>query len=138
MARPPSQYPTGLELEILKILWRDGESPVRHVRDALASFRDLAYTSVMTTMSIMKKKGYLKRRRAGKSFYYSPLVTEEETSRGMLSDLVERVFDGSARALMVNLLEAEGIAGGEIEELRALINEKAREAAKGRAKGVGK
>jgi predicted transcriptional regulator len=138
MARPPSQYPTGLELEILKILWRDGESPVRHVRDALAPLRDLAYTSVMTTMSIMKRKGYLKRRRDGKSFYYSPLVTEEETSRGMLSDLVERVFDGSARALMVNLLEAEGIAGGEIEELRALINEKAREAAKGRAKGVGK
>jgi predicted transcriptional regulator len=138
MARPPSQYPTGLELEILKILWRDGESPVRHVRDALAPLRDLAYTSVMTTMSIMKRKGYLKRRRDGKSFYYSPLVTEEETSRGMLSDLVERVFDGSARALMVNLLEAEGIAGGEIEELRALINEKARDAAKGRAKGVGK
>ena len=138
MARPPSQYPTGLELEILKILWRDGESPVRHVRDALAPLRDSAYTSVMTTMNIMRRKGYLKRRRNGKSFLYSPLVSEQATSRGMLSDLVERVFDGSARALMVNLLEAEGIGGGEIAELRALINEKAREAAKGRAKGVGK
>ena len=138
MARPPSQYPTGLELEILKILWRDGESPVRHVRDALAPLRDPAYTSVMTTMNIMRRKGYLKRRRNGKSFLYSPLVSEQATSRGMLSDLVERVFDGSARALMVNLLEAEGIGGGEIEELRALINEKARDAAKGRAKGAGK
>ena len=121
MARPPSQYPTGLELEILKILWRDGESPVRRVRDALAPVRDSAYTSVMTTMNIMRRKGYLKRRRNGKSFLYSPLVSEEATSRGMLNDLVERVFDGSALGLVAALMSGELVSKGEVQKVKALI-----------------
>jgi len=127
MTRPASRYPTELELEILKILWRDGPSPVRQVREALADFRDLAYTSVMTIMNIMAKKGYLKRTRTGRSYTYAPRVTEGKITRGMLGDIVDRAFDGSALAVMLNLLETSDLDEAELEELRRLIDRSTKE-----------
>jgi BlaI family penicillinase repressor len=130
MARPSSRHPTELELQILKILWRDGPSPVRHVRDALSQFRNLAYTSVMTIMNIMTKKGYLKRRKHRGRYAYSPKVSERSVSGGILSDLMDRVFDGSAVALMLNLLETSDVDERELKELREIIRSKIREGAK--------
>ena len=127
MARSASRHPTELELEILKILWRDGPSNVRRVRDALVDFRDLAYTSVMTMMTIMAKKGYLKRRKGEGGYVYRAAISAESTTRGMLRDLVDRAFDGSAAALMVNLLETRDIDADELRQLRELINRKAGE-----------
>ncbi len=125
MARSASRHPTELELEILKILWRDGPSNVRHVRDALAGFRDLAYTSVMTIMTIMARKGYVKRKKAEGGYVYRAAISAESTTRGMLRDLVDRAFDGSAAALMVNLLETGDLDAEELRRLRELINQKA-------------
>jgi len=125
MARSASRHPTELELEILKILWRDGPSNVRHVRDALAGFRDLAYTSVMTIMTIMARKGYVKRKKAEGGYVYRAAISAESTTRGMLRDLVDRAFDGSAAALMVNLLETGDLDAEELRRLRELINRKA-------------
>ena len=127
MARPASKHPTELELEILKILWRNGSSPVRVVRDALTGFRDLAYTSVMTIMKIMVDKGYLRRRRQGGRYIYRPYISEKATTRKMLSDLTNRAFDGSAAAVMLNLLETSDIADDELRELRKLVNQKLQE-----------
>jgi BlaI family penicillinase repressor len=126
MARPASKHPTKLELEILKVLWKDGPATVRAVRDSLAGTRDLAYTSVMTVMNIMTQKGFLKRVKDGQSFVYSPRVSERETTRRMLGDLVDRLFDGSAAAAMLNLLETSDIDEEELKRLRALLNEKTR------------
>ena len=81
MARSTSKHPTELELEILKVLWRDGPLTGRQVRDRLAEVRDLAYTTVMTVMGIMEDKGYLKRKKFGKTFIYSPRVTEAATKK---------------------------------------------------------
>jgi len=127
MARPPSRHPTELELEILKILWRDEPAPVRHVRNALAGFRDLAYTSVMTIMTIMTRKGYLKRTKQGGRYVYRTRITERSISRRMLSDLVDRVFDGSAVAVMLNLLDTADVDEAELRQLREIINHKTRE-----------
>jgi len=127
MARPASKHPTELELAILKILWRDGPLPVRDVRDALAADRELAYTSVMTVMNIMAEKGYLRRRKQAARYVYRPVVGEEATSRRMLGDLVDRVFDGSASAAMVNLLDAADLDADELREIRALLDRKAKE-----------
>ena len=124
MARRSSPYPTELELEILKILWREGEGSVRQVREQLSGFRDLAHTSVMTMMSIMKKKGYLKRTKKGKGYIYEPRVSREQTTRRMLGDMVDRVFHGSTMAAMVNMLEMGDIDEKELAELRRLINQK--------------
>ena len=130
MARKPSQNPTELEFEILKILWRVGPSTVRKVREELAGFRDLAYTSVMTMLSIMTDKGYLDRKKKGTGYVYRAKVSEESTKHAMLSDLVDRAFEGSAGALMLNLLEKSSVKPGEIEELRELIAKRAKEGSK--------
>ncbi len=127
MARPASKHPTQLELEILKILWRDGPGNVRAVRDALAPWRDLAYTSVMTTMNIMTKKGFLRRSKDGPTWTYHPRVTQKTTSRRMLGDLVDRLFDGSTTLAMTNLLEASDIDPEELQTLRALLIKKSQE-----------
>lgn len=127
MARPPSKHPTELELEILKILWRDGPASVRQVRDALSPFRDLAYTSVMTIMTIMTRKGYLRRSKVEGGFVYKARVTQAATSRRMIRDLVDRVFDGSAAGLMLNLLETADMDNDELRALRELINRKSKE-----------
>ena len=127
MARPASKHPTKLELEILKILWRDGPANVRAVRDALAVSRDLAYTSVMTTMNIMTKKGFLRRSKDGPTWVYHPRVTQKATSRRMLGDLVDRLFDGSTALAMTNLLETSDINRDELEKLRAMLIKKAQE-----------
>ncbi len=124
MARPASRYPTELELEILKIIWREGPRPVRRVREALEPFRKLAYTSVMTIMNIMVNKGYLSRKKRGMSYIYRPRVTERVTTRRMLGDLVKRVFDGSAAAVMVNLLQTADLDDAEIEKLHELLRRK--------------
>ncbi len=130
MARPASRYPTELELEILKILWDRGPLPTRDVRVALAAGgtgRDLAHTSVVTILNIMVKKKYLRRTKCGAAYTFHPLVERDGISQTMLDDLVDRVFDGSAAHLMLNLLERTDLEAGEIRRLRELIRRKAKE-----------
>ena len=127
MAGRSSRHPTELELEILKILWRDGASSVRHVREELAVFRNLAHTSVMTMMTIMVEKGYLKRSKKGKRYIYKPRISEEDTTQGMLGDIVERLFQGSTMTAMVHLLEMSDVDEEELAELRKLMRRKGKE-----------
>ena len=127
MARHASKNPTELELEILKVLWRIEPANVRQVRDALAEVRDLAYTSVMTTMSIMADKGYLKRKKDGRSYVYQAVYRETKTSSNMLQDVIDRVFGGSTKAVMQHLLESSEIDDEELNQIRLMINRKARE-----------
>ena len=137
MPRPASQHPTDLELEILKTLWRIGPSNVRRVRDALAAGaadsppRDLAYTTVMTVMTIMTKKGYVRRdksrdkSRAEGGYVYRAKVAQQSTTLRMLRDLVDRAFSGSTGAAVLNLLESSEITPDELRQLRELIDRKA-------------
>lgn len=94
MARPASRFPTELELEILKVVWKQESCSVRTVREALESFRPLAYNSVLTMMTIMVRKGYLKRKpdKSGLFHTYSPKVAKEATRKGMLMDIVTRAY----------------------------------------------
>lgn len=127
MSRSPSRHPTELELEILKVLWQLGPSSVRQVRDALAPVRDLAYTTVMTMMTIMTGKGYVTRTKDGRSFIYRSVYREERASRNMLQDVVDRLFGGSTTAVMQHLLETSDLDDDELKQIRSLINRKARE-----------
>ena len=129
MVRPMSKHPTELELEILKILWQIEPANVRQVRDSLANVRDLAYTTVMTTMSIMADKGYLKRKMDGRRFVYEAVYREKKASRNILQDVIDRVFGGSTKAVMQHLLETSEIDDEELKQIRLLINRKSRERA---------
>ena len=127
MARPTSRHPTELELEILKILWREGPSPGRVIRDALVGFRDLAYTSVMTVMKIMTEKKYVRRKKVDGNFVYYSCVKEETVAKRMLHDVVDRVFDGSAAAVMLKLLQTADLDEEELRQLRQIIDQNAKE-----------
>lgn len=127
MARPPTAHPTDLELEVLQALWRRGPSSVGEIRDALAARRPLAYTSVMTVMNIMTRKGYLARRKNGRAYLYRPRKSEGRTLGGIFQDLVKRAFGGSPRAALIHLLETSNLEVEELDELRRLIDRKTRE-----------
>jgi predicted transcriptional regulator len=127
MPRLSSKHPTELELEILKVLWRIGPANVRQVRDELAAVRDLAYTTVMTMMTIMDSKGYVKRAKDGRSFIYEATYQEQKAFKSMLQDVVDRLFGGSAKAVMQHLLETSELDEDELKQIRLLINRKTRE-----------
>ena len=126
MARPVSKYPTELELEILKVLWQLGSASVRQVRDALVPFRELAYTSVMTMLTIMVRKGYATRKKDGRSYVYQAKYQEHKASSNMLRDVIDRLFGGSTAAVMQHLLETSDLDDAELKQIRQLINRKAK------------
>ena len=127
MPRPPSKHPTELELAILKIVWDRGPSTVREVREELLPDRDLAHTSVMTIMTIMARKGYLKRAKNGNKYVYTSVVQPDATTGSMLRDLVNRAFDGSAAAVILNLLDTAHIDPEDLEHLQDIIDRKMKE-----------
>jgi len=118
-----------LELEILKVLWDHSPLSARDVRDRLKeqSGRDLAYSSVITMLNIMVRKGYLARRKDGKAFLFTPRVQRESVAGEMTGDLLSRLFDGSASAMVLNLIETADLDAEELAELRRLITRKSRE-----------
>lgn len=128
MARPKSENPTELELEILKILWQESPLSVRDVRLQLAKLgRDLTHSSVITMLNIMVRKGYLEREKEGKAFLFSPTESKQNVTSSIVGDVVSRVFEGSTSAMMLSLLDTGDLDADELGEIRKLINRKAKE-----------
>ena len=128
MARPESDNPTELELEILKVLWDESPLPVREVRGRLEQAgRPLAHSSVITMLNIMHRKGFVRRKKEGKSFLFSPRMKKETVAGSIVGDVLSRVFEGSASEMMLNLLETADLDADELTELRKLIARKAKE-----------
>ena len=125
MPRPAAEQPTELELQFLKILWEHSPRPVREIRDVLAeSGRDIAHTSVITTLNTMVNKRLLSRKKDGKAFLFSPRITREQVSHSVLGDVINRVFDGSAKSVLMGLFEHSDINPDELKELRKLIDQR--------------
>lgn len=124
MARKKSKHPTELELEILKILWERSPRTVREVREAMAQAgRELAHTTLITTLNVMFDKGFVRRQEAkeGRGYEFSPKASRADVSQGMVDDLMDRVFEGSASALMLSLLESGQLDESDHQELRKAI-----------------
>mgnify|MGYP001616351681 CR=1 FL=1 len=105
MRRPgvPREIPPPLELECLKTLWTLGEGNVKDVRQALEPARGLAYTTVMTVLDRLARKGVVSRRKVGRSFVYTPAVTRDALRRPAVRELLENFFDGSEQSLIAYL-----------------------------------
>ena len=114
------------ELAIMQIVWQRPAVTVRDVYEELLKRRKIAYTTVMTMMGILEGKGYLKKNRDAKAYVYRPTKGKSKVLGSMVSDFVNRVFDGSAKPLLVHLVENEHLSQEELDEIAGLLKEKER------------
>src|SRR5260370_29620584 len=119
MARPKAERLTPLELDIMKVLWRLGDAKVQSVQQALP--RELAYTTVQTVLNILHRKGKVKRAKRDRAYFYTPVVSQSQVARHAVSDMVERLFGGSAESLVMSLLEARQLTPQKLDRLRRLV-----------------
>ena len=120
--RPKSETLTSQELELMKVIWRSGQATVREVYEDLKSRRTIAYTSVQTMMNVLETKGHLKKEPGDKAQTYVPVRPQQTVVRSMVREFVDRVFDGSARPLLVHLLKEKGLTAAERKELQKLLD----------------
>src|SRR5271170_7384506 len=112
---------TEQELEIMKIIWRLGDVTVRQVYEEILKERKIAYTTVMTMMGILEDKNFLKKTSTEKAHVYRSAQPKALVMNRMVKEFVERVFNGSAKPLMVHLVESEQVTQDELAELTALV-----------------
>jgi BlaI family transcriptional regulator, penicillinase repressor len=124
--KPKKAVLTEQELEIMKIVWRKGSATVREVYEELLNRRKIAYTTVMTMMGILEQKGHLKKSAEERAYVYTPAQPQREVVGGMVQDFVKRVFNGSAKPLLVHLLEDQKISPEELDEISKLLRDKRR------------
>jgi BlaI family transcriptional regulator, penicillinase repressor len=119
MSKPPR--PTDAELAILRILWERGASTVRQVHEALTRERPAAYTTALKMLQIMTEKGLVRRDDRDRTHIYQPRLTEEQTQRQLVRDLVDRAFGGSSSRLVLQALATKRATPEELIEIRKLI-----------------
>jgi len=118
---PPKQSLTltEAELRIMDVLWRRGSGTVQQVLHWLTS--PLAYNSVLTTVRILERKGYVKHAKDGRAHVYEPIVGREEATRSEIRHLLGRFFRNSHEALVLNILQDEAIDADELKRLREML-----------------
>ena len=118
---PPKQSLTltEAELRIMDVLWRRGSGSVQQVLDWLSS--PLAYNSVLTTIRILERKGYVKHVKDGRAHIYDPIIGREEATRSEIRHLLGRFFRNSHEALVLNILQDEAIDAAELKRLREML-----------------
>jgi BlaI family penicillinase repressor len=114
---------TEQELEIMKVVWEFGAATVRDVYETLLARRRIAYTTVMTMMKIMEDKKYLKRRLRGRAYVYEGTRPKKQMIREMVSEFINRVFNGSAEPLLAHLVEERRLSEAELKQIAKMIRE---------------
>ena len=109
------------ELAVMKVVWKKGSATVRDVYETLREGRELAYTTVMTTMNILETKGFLEKAREDRAFRYTPTRSRQQVVGAMVKDFVNRVFDGAAQPLLLHLATSETLSVKERSDLKKLI-----------------
>src|SRR3954468_249990 len=115
--------PTASELEILHVLWSKGPSTVREVLESLNEKKAMGYTGVLKLLQIMTTKGTVRRDETQRAHVYEAFRPAEQTKRQLATDMLQRVFEGSASQLMMHALAGRKASQEEIEELRRLLDE---------------
>ena len=120
---PPKQSPTltEAELRIMNVLWPQGSGTVQQVLEALQEKTELAYNSVLTTIRVLEKKGYVKHVKDGRAHVYVPVIERQEASRSEIRHLVNRFFKDSHEQLVLNILEDRGLDPEELKRLRKML-----------------
>jgi predicted transcriptional regulator len=118
-----SSQPTAVELEILRILWELGPSPVRAIHARLAEAKGTNYSTSVKMLSVMLTKGLVKRDEEARPHIYRAAITRDRAAKKFLSDLIEKVYEGSAMSLVLQALAGGRASQAEIDEARKLLDE---------------
>jgi len=119
LSEPP--IPTAAEVDILAVLWRLGPATVREVHEQLG--KDSEYNTTLTQMRVMTDKGLLRRSERFRNHVYEPAVPREQMQQRIAGDLIQRVFGGSAKGLILGALGARKVSGDELAEIRRMIDD---------------
>ena len=120
--RPKSTTLTAQELELMKLIWQAGRATVRDIYETLRDRRPVAYTTVQTMMNILEAKGHLRKEPGEKAQIYVPVRPQQVVEKSMVREFVDRVFDGSARSLLVHLIKEKGLTARERQALQKLLD----------------
>lgn len=111
------------EMEVLHHVWELGEATVKDVRKRILEDREVAYTTIMTVMKNLAEKGYLKYRKEGVTYVYSPAQKPDSVRFNLVKDLVKKVFKGSPKQLVQTLMKSEDISEKDLVEIKKMIDE---------------
>ena|SRR5687767_1263414 len=117
---PSVRKPTNAEVAILRVLWSRGPSTVREVATAMG--REAAYTTILKLMQNMTEKRLVRRDESARTHVYAAAAPQEQMQRQLITDLVERVFEGSAAKLVMQVLAATKTSPRELAEIRKLLD----------------
>jgi predicted transcriptional regulator len=118
-----SSQPTAVELEILRVLWALGPSPVRTIHSQLAESKGTNYSTTVKMLSVMLAKGLVKRDEEATPHVYRAAMSRERAAKKFLTELIEKVYDGSAMSLVLQALAGGKASQAEIDEARRLLDE---------------
>jgi predicted transcriptional regulator len=116
-----------LQIAVMRVLWKQGETSVTDVATVLAEDRGLKYTTVATLLTRLEKRGVVKQRRESRQLIYCALVSEPQVRRSMVADLVGSLFGGDARELVAHLVSESEVAPGDLERVRKRLAKAARQ-----------
>jgi predicted transcriptional regulator len=119
MAKDKIEHLTRLELEVMNVLWETGASNVQTVQQQLK--RELAYTTVQTMLNILHRKGKVKRTLKDRAYFYKPVVSRDQVVSHTVSDMVDRLFGGSAESLVMSLVETKHLTPEKLDRLNKLL-----------------
>jgi predicted transcriptional regulator len=111
------------EMEVLHHVWNMGEATVKQVRKRILESREVAYTTIMTVMKNLAEKGYLKYRKDGVTYVYSPAQEPDSVRFNLVKDLVKKVFKGSPKELVQTLVQSEDLDEQELSEIKKMIDQ---------------
>lgn len=122
---PPRKSPTltEAELRLMEVLWEKGPATVHQLQEALLGKPALAYNSVLTTIRILEKKGYVQHLKDGRAHVYQPLVGREEATRSEVRNLLGRFFKNSHELLVLSLIQDRSLDAEELKRVRVLLKE---------------
>jgi predicted transcriptional regulator len=121
MVTRPNKRPTDAELAILRVLWARGPSTVREVAREMG--REGAYTTILKLLQIMTEKRLVRRDESPRTHVYEAAWTQGETQQQLVTDLLDRVFDGSASRLVMQALASKKTSRKELAEIRKLLDQ---------------
>jgi predicted transcriptional regulator len=123
MARHASSQPTDVELHILRTLWELGPSTVREVHNRMAESKETGYSTTVKMMLVMLEKRLVKRNESVRPQIYRAATSQKNTQKRMLKEMIQKVYDGSTKSLLLQALSSARTSPEDIAEIRKLIDE---------------